>query len=569
MGYRLILIPKILSMKSYFGFCCYFMLLFLCCCGHEPQPEPRTDKYGTDSIRKLAAIDLDAAFQRVSEGEQCGELSEFDAATYRAKLTYHYTENHQLAIDYCRQALAALDPDEDAEQRVMTYYLLATIAEYGKDFLVCIDACSDGKELAHELRMWFLEYSFDYIVGKCMFDLEQEDGLLLMQSSIDKAKRVVKSDSDYGHLLFFIGNLINCYLSDENMVAVLQEADDMELLVEKMESKYPWARSYCEQCRYDFYMARAIAKAHLGNNDESKEDFNKALTFDYYKTFNSFRTQIVYYATTGNVDSVLGLMDRYPYQDVDTVKRLYRQKLFRLEQVYRVAGDTATAQMYHRRIDTLSQLIDLKDQQDGTTLNAIKYEAKQYKLDLDDLSRNTKRTILVLFLVIIFLFLVFLVFYRFNKKKVSRSSDELKQKTQSMEHELSKLQKQVHIIVRENSQASPGTSPKVKKSLSAFVEEQQLFLNKDISRALVAQMMGCSHQTMTKMLNELHPGLSFPDYIKGLRIAYALNLIKESPGLSVQQIADQSGFYSISSFERSFKSITGKTPRDYMKTTSS
>ncbi len=67
------------------------------------------------------------------------------------------------------------------------------------------------------------------------------------------------------------------------------------------------------------------------------------------------------------------------------------------------------------------------------------------------------------------------------------------------------------------------------------------------------------------MLNEIQPELSFPDYIKGLRIKYALNLIKENPGLTVQQIADQSGFYSISSFERSFKSVTGKTPREYLK----
>jgi AraC-like DNA-binding protein len=77
--------------------------------------------------------------------------------------------------------------------------------------------------------------------------------------------------------------------------------------------------------------------------------------------------------------------------------------------------------------------------------------------------------------------------------------------------------------------------------------------------------MGCSHQTITKMLNEIQPDLSFPDYIKGLRIAYALKLIKEKPGLTVQQIADQSGFYSISNFERAFKTITGKTPREYLK----
>ena len=190
-------------------------------------------------------------------------------------------------------------------------------------------------------------------------------------------------------------------------------------------------------------------------------------------------------------------------------------------------------------------------------------------MDLDDLSKKTKTTILVLFATIVFLFLIFLVIYRRHKRKASKSADDLNQKTQSMEQELSKLQKQVHIIARKNKQSSSETSQQVKRSLVALVEEQQLFLNKDISRTQIAQMMGCSHQTLTKMLNEIQPGLSFPDYIKCLRIAYALNLIKENPGLSVQQIADQSGFYSISSFERSFKTVAGKTPREYMKDASS
>lgn len=43
------------------------------------------------------------------------------------------------------------------------------------------------------------------------------------------------------------------------------------------------------------------------------------------------------------------------------------------------------------------------------------------------------------------------------------------------------------------------------------------------------------------------------------------NLIKENPKLTVQKVANLSGFYSISSFERSFKAMTGKTPRTYLK----
>ncbi len=554
---------KLYIMKNYIvPFC--VCIAFLCCC-HHPQPLPRTDRYSADSLMRLANVDFEAACYRVIEGEQNGELSAFETATIMANLFYRYTDDYGLAMDFCREALSILDRDDDV-QRVNVYYLLSTIAESCKDFHTCINACSEGKEIAHRYKsMKFEEHSFDYIVGKCMFDLGQEEGLELMQSSIDMGKRVAKTDSDYGHLLFFVNNLINCYLAVEDMESLLKVADDFEQMIDQMEAKFPWARTYCDQCRYDMIMARATAKANLGKYVEAETDFNKALSFNYANTFDSYRTQISYYAACGNVDSVLSIMDRFPYQDDDTIKRLYRRKLSRLEQVYRVSGDTATARHYQQRIDTLTQLINRFEQQEGIAVNAVKYEAQQYKLELDDLSKNIRKRFTSLFALVILLLLVFVLLYRFSKKKMEKSSDEYKKKTLLMKDELTRLQKQVHIIAQEKIQPVPEASQQVATTLQAFVEDQQLYLKKDISRALVAKMLGCSHQTLTKMLNEIQPELSFPDYIKGLRIKYALNLIKENPGLTVQQIADQSGFYSISSFERSFKSVTGKTPREYLK----
>ena len=184
---------------------------------------------------------------------------------------------------------------------------------------------------------------------------------------------------------------------------------------------------------------------------------------------------------------------------------------------------------------------------------------------LDNLTKSTKKMHIILISLVVVMALAFSVFYLANKRRLTKAAKEMRQKSQSKEKEITRLQKQVRIIARDNSQSPSETSQQASKSLAALIEGQQLYLRKDISRALMAQMLGCSHQTLTKMLNEIQPGISFPDYIKGLRIAHALNLIEEHPDLTVQQIADQSGFYSISSFERSFKSITGKTPREYLK----
>jgi AraC-like DNA-binding protein len=543
----------------------FVVSLFLCGCGQHPQPAPRSDRYSVDSLRRLAAIDLEATYQRVKEGEQNGELSAFESASLCANLTYQYTDNYPLAMEYCRKALAA-PGDADDEQLVETFYLLSTIAEAEKDFQTCINACTEGKEVAHRNKLKFEEHSFDFLVGKCKLDMGLKDeGLALMSSSIDKAIQVVDGEGEFGQLIYSVNNLINCYIIVDNMEDALHESNLFERLINEMEAKYPEAKPYCDQCRFDLHSNRAIAKITLGRPQEAETDFAQALAFDYAKSYHGGDMQLRYYAAAGNVDSVLSLLNRFPYQESDTVQRLYCRRLLRLEQAYRIAGDTAIANLYQCRIDTLSQLIDRNEQEQGVAVNAAQYETQQYKMELDDLSKNTKKMNIILVVLVLLLLVIILVLYWKNKRKMAKSAEELRQKTQSMEQEMTRLQKQVHIIARDNSQASPQATQQAAKSLTAFIEGQQLYLNKDLSRALVAKMMGCSHQTITKMLNEIQPDLSFPDYIKGLRIAHALKLIEETPGLTVQQIADQSGFYSISSFERSFKAVTGKTPREYLK----
>ena len=166
---------------------------------------------------------------------------------------------------------------------------------------------------------------------------------------------------------------------------------------------------------------------------------------------------------------------------------------------------------------------------------------------------NTLLVISALFVFVIIVIAAFVMIYRINRRKMSDSTEKLDQ-----------IHQQVQLIAEENT-ITQKKEKKTPKTLSALVEGEQLYLNKDLSRVQVIKMLGCSHKTLTKMLNNIQPDLSFPDYIKKLRIEYALNIIKENPYLNVKEVADQSGFYSISSFERSFKSITGKTPKEYMK----
>ncbi|HTE12748.1 MAG TPA: helix-turn-helix domain-containing protein, partial [Chitinophagaceae bacterium] len=61
---------------------------------------------------------------------------------------------------------------------------------------------------------------------------------------------------------------------------------------------------------------------------------------------------------------------------------------------------------------------------------------------------------------------------------------------------------------------------------------------------------------------------SFSDFIKEIRIDYASKLLNEGE-LSIEQVCYESGFFTLSNFNKQFKDVTGKQPlmyrSEYMK----
>lgn len=87
--------------------------------------------------------------------------------------------------------------------------------------------------------------------------------------------------------------------------------------------------------------------------------------------------------------------------------------------------------------------------------------------------------------------------------------------------------------------------------------EQELTLDE---LARVAGMSRSYYSTMFKMLN----GVPVWTYITNQRISKAQYMLEKSD-LSIIEISEKCGFSNISNFNRAFKKITGKTPREYRK----
>ena len=85
-------------------------------------------------------------------------------------------------------------------------------------------------------------------------------------------------------------------------------------------------------------------------------------------------------------------------------------------------------------------------------------------------------------------------------------------------------------------------------------------LNKDGNIASVAQALNLSERTLARQLSE--EGTTFLEIKDELRRKIALRLLRES-SQSIEAIAEEIGFTSLTAFYRAFKNWTGSTPRAY------
>ena len=116
----------------------------------------------------------------------------------------------------------------------------------------------------------------------------------------------------------------------------------------------------------------------------------------------------------------------------------------------------------------------------------------------------------------------------------------------------------------QNIHRSPSSAI-VEGMLERIVEEQQLYLVKNLTLTDLAAAMGTNRTYVSNYLSQVR-GQTFYDYINQIRIEKkSVPLLREHPEYTLDYVANESGFASISTFRRAFLKLTGKTPRQFIK----
>ena len=104
----------------------------------------------------------------------------------------------------------------------------------------------------------------------------------------------------------------------------------------------------------------------------------------------------------------------------------------------------------------------------------------------------------------------------------------------------------------------------LKTQLDQIMLEKKPYLNRKLLKAELAAILGVSNPELARLLNE-RIGMNFFEYVNYFRIKEFIELAqsKRAAQLTFFALAQEAGFNSKTTFNKSFKQITGKTPKEY------
>ncbi|MCD8261799.1 MAG: helix-turn-helix domain-containing protein [Bacteroides sp.] len=112
----------------------------------------------------------------------------------------------------------------------------------------------------------------------------------------------------------------------------------------------------------------------------------------------------------------------------------------------------------------------------------------------------------------------------------------------------------------------PRVADRIAKKLTSYMESEKPYLNPDLKLQDIAGAIGCSSVELSQLLN-LYMECGFTDYINKYRTQEFIEKVQNKSAIkyTLTTLSEQCGFSSRTSFFRSFKKLTGKTPAEYIK----
>lgn len=118
-----------------------------------------------------------------------------------------------------------------------------------------------------------------------------------------------------------------------------------------------------------------------------------------------------------------------------------------------------------------------------------------------------------------------------------------------------------------SSTLTPDQQEELMRQAQKIMSEKKPFMESNFSLPALAKQLKSSVHILSQTIND-GIGKSFFEWVAEYRVEEAKKIIIESPFLKIEEVAEQVGYNSKSSFNTAFKKITGKTPSEFRESIS-
>ncbi|HKK81596.1 MAG TPA: AraC family transcriptional regulator [Prolixibacteraceae bacterium] len=100
---------------------------------------------------------------------------------------------------------------------------------------------------------------------------------------------------------------------------------------------------------------------------------------------------------------------------------------------------------------------------------------------------------------------------------------------------------------------------KIYKQLETLMLEEKYYLNPELTLTELSRLAGTNRSYTSQAINK-HGKSNFSAFVNKYRINEAQKIMKENPGIKLEQVASESGFGSVLSMQRAFSKQLGVSP---------
>ncbi|WP_342775988.1 helix-turn-helix domain-containing protein [Leptospira fletcheri] len=104
----------------------------------------------------------------------------------------------------------------------------------------------------------------------------------------------------------------------------------------------------------------------------------------------------------------------------------------------------------------------------------------------------------------------------------------------------------------------------LQQKLEILMQKEKLYLEEDLSLQVLSGKLDIKPYQLSEYLNQ-HRKTNFSRFVNSFRVEEAMQLLKKERDANILSVAYRSGFNSKATFNLAFKSVTGLSPREYLR----